>query len=130
MLKEGLTKWDFPEAVTGSTAAAKTLISNYNKHANPLKFKSGLRIQGFSLPVSEMQNLIDHKSKKADRIFMALGYHDGTGPTGREGHTLVVFGLHEDMGNNRLMIENDDLIYDYCEPCPPLCPDNVELENL
>ena len=117
---------------------AKKLIATYNIHPDriiaevydevtdasqkPQVFKL---LSGFSFPISEVREIIDQSG--TERFFIALAYHDDTiRPTEKKGFSAVIMGMD---ANDKLLVDSDHKISNYCKPCPTMCPTYCELDD-
>lgn len=77
-------------------------------------------ISGFSICKSDLIPLFE--DDKVERIFIAIGYHDGHIPNRNNesiGHSGIFFGMD---GEDKLLIHDSYRIANYSKPCPPKCP--------
>ncbi|MCJ8290878.1 MAG: hypothetical protein HRT58_13930 [Crocinitomicaceae bacterium] len=116
-----------------------TLITSYNSNARMIYrhgSNNGPNLDGFSFPVKELKDLLATLND-TQRVYFAIGFHtinpsipnQNRTPTCQAddslklngGYTIIAVGM-----NNDCTLKNDaskgDLIYDYCDPCPPRCP--------
>lgn len=107
---------------------AKELIRLYNNPRNRIPNIKNETVSGFSLSSKDILDILKLEDGKTDvaSIFMAFGYHKGN-DTIPPGHTTIFLGMDKD---SNLMINHDDVIIDYCDPCPKKCPKNVDLGSI
>jgi hypothetical protein len=125
---------DHSGAITRSDA--KALISAYNtdgisKHPHP-DYPNEF-ISGYSFSLGEMKAIVDFLESltgvenKDKRVFFGYGYHHaGENGADKTGHTLIaapmIFGPYDPETEAAWHIPNHAELYDYCEPCPKMCP--------
>ena len=105
---------------------AQSLIHNYNQNPDRLKVMVNnveMTLSGFSFPRAEVEALLSDSS--VEKVFLAMGYHDGSDPNTPAGATTIMMGMKTVNNALYLMKDTGDKIYDFCEPCPTHCPANV-----
>ncbi|WP_157454107.1 hypothetical protein [Crocinitomix catalasitica] len=111
---------------------AQGLIHNYNQSTIQLKVtvnNVAMTLSGLSFPRSEVEAILN-QSTDVERVFFALGQHDGSEPGVEAGSTIIMLGMKKVNNQDYLMVNSSDKIFEYCAPCPSVCPTNVNLPQI
>lgn len=110
--------------------AADKLTSDYvksitdghgRKRPVPLTADSGQPLEGFFFGYLDGEGQ-DNGLKTLLQNPNFVGFYLGLGEdTQRNSHTLVLYGVTKKNGNDLTLHIADDEIYDFCDPCPPVC---------
>ena len=74
----------------------------------------------FSYENNELQALLTDPKMKG--VYAAIAKYPGTDA----GYTIVLYGVTKKDGNDLTLHLVDDEIYDFCDPCPPVCAVAIE----
>ena len=112
---------------------AEQLIHNYNQSNYQLKTnvnQVSTTLNGLNFTRSQIQQILDQHTD-IDRLFFAYGQIEPNDPNGGQpGATLIVFGAKSTGGQMQLLFQAPAKIYSYGDPCPSICPTNVNLSQL
>ena len=114
--------WDHRSQVNLTLSETKGLIRNYREN-RPIPYKQGVQktLKGCSFPMAELELLIN-QPEIGTQVEFVIGYHEETFYDNDQlGYTLIMFGLKAD--DTRITANR---IYDFCDPCPKKCPDNID----
>ena len=105
--------------------AAKELVRNYNHHDDRLRTTIDQQVHtltGLTMDRQSIELILNNTDHDITKIFIAFGYHfKEDNELELEGFTTVLFGIDD---SKNLVLE-DNVIIDYCQPCPDKCPDNI-----
>jgi hypothetical protein len=90
-------------------------------------------ISGYSFGIQEIKALVDYLENHPEipdnqkRVFFGYGFHHaGIAGANHHGHTLLaapmVFGQYAPDAEAGWFIPKDAELYNYCQPCPTICP--------
>ncbi len=102
------------------------IVNKYrDQYAIPIASGIKTNLKGFHFPTSELNDLKNQPGVAS--IECLLGYHTTTSSSKNDqiGYTLILVALDHD-GNRLNNVEDGHLIYDYCDPCPRKCPNNID----
>ncbi len=102
---------------------AKTMMNAYKTGDNKLDVKingQDQKLEGLMLDAHQLLNVLKvdaNGNANVDRIYLGISDRDDN-----MGNSIVVIGIT--LVDGVPIYENDaqDHIYDYCDPCPPACP--------
>jgi hypothetical protein len=112
----------------GHQYSGKDLVKAYQSHPNPLKIKiNGQKqtLNGLRVEREHIEQLFANPNIK--ELFIVFGISPDTLNLGYSDQTLttVLYGLTHDTTTNPTTVNIDsNLAFDFCDPCPPKCPQN------
>lgn len=102
---------------------AEQMMEDYKNGDHLLKVVIGgheKTLEGLMLKADHLLNVLKVDSNgnaHVDRVFLGLSERDDN-----LGHSLVVIAVDDTLNGPIFKNSPADHIYDYCDPCPPSCP--------
>jgi hypothetical protein len=116
--KDMVISRDFAELVIGAYNMVSTKKLEASNQSNQV-------ISGFSFLAEDFKKLLEEIGtiNENQRIVLLFGYHrPGVANANEEGTTLIATRMSKGL-NGEWLVPDDATMYDYCEPCPNICPD-------
>lgn len=127
---------------------AKTAIAAYNNLGESLKLRAGddvsVNLSGFSFELEDLRKIVNfledasndpENNWKCKRVFFGLIYHKaGIAGASRTGYGLVAAPIvnaaadtcgsydENNVPTDNWFVPDEAEIFNYCEPCPAVCP--------